>query len=177
MSRRSARTAARFAKIAELVQTGNFYDAQQMYKSVFQKLVLQNEIEEATTALRTGAHLMLQSNQVECGSELSKMLVQHLVTTKHAQDDSTLDMLRGIANLFPKEHPLNAIDFLRSCIRFARLSFCDKLRVDGQALSAQPKLATHHCIVLSHSGNGMMTRQMRTDISPERAALTSLLTC
>ncbi|CAL5365687.1 unnamed protein product [Camellia sinensis] len=77
-------------KLAKVVEDGNCYGAQQMYKSISARYISAERYSEALDLLHSGACLQLEHGQVTCGAELSVLFVETLVKGKFPYDDDTL---------------------------------------------------------------------------------------
>ncbi|KAL7228742.1 hypothetical protein ACSBR2_007439 [Camellia fascicularis] len=89
-------------KLAKVVEDGNCYGAQQMYKSISARYISAERYSEALDLLHSGACLQLEHGQVTCGAELSVLFVETLVKGKFPYDDDTLDRVRKIYKKFPQ---------------------------------------------------------------------------
>ncbi|XP_028100224.1 Golgi to ER traffic protein 4 homolog isoform X3 [Camellia sinensis] len=89
-------------KLAKVVEDGNCYGAQQMYKSISARYISAERYSEALDLLHSGACLQLEHGQVTCGAELSVLFVETLVKGKFPYDDVTLDRVRKILKKFPQ---------------------------------------------------------------------------
>ncbi|GAA0140073.1 hypothetical protein LIER_35183 [Lithospermum erythrorhizon] len=108
MSRERSKRAAlppakeNIVKLEKLVQEGNPYGAQQMYKSYSARYASAERYAEALDLLQSGACLQLATGQVTCGTELSVLYVETLVKGKVPYNDDTLDGIKKIYKRFPK---------------------------------------------------------------------------
>lgn len=89
-------------KLQKVVNEGNYYGAQQMYKSVSARYVSAQRYCEALDLLQSGACTQLAHGQVTCGAELALLFVETLVKAKIRYDDETLDRLEKIYKAFPQ---------------------------------------------------------------------------
>ncbi|XP_008459732.1 protein GET4 [Cucumis melo] len=89
-------------KIEDVIDTGDYYGAQQMYKSVSARYVAAERYSEALDILQSGACTQLKLEQITCGSELAVLFVETLVKGKVPYDDNTLDRVRKIYKNFPQ---------------------------------------------------------------------------
>ncbi|XP_031743588.1 Golgi to ER traffic protein 4 homolog isoform X2 [Cucumis sativus] len=89
-------------KIEDVIDTGDYYGAQQMYKSVSARYVAAERYSEALDILQSGACTQLKHEQITCGSELAVLFVDTLVKGKVPYDDNTLDRVRKIYKNFPQ---------------------------------------------------------------------------
>ncbi|XP_050208742.1 protein GET4 [Mercurialis annua] len=89
-------------KLENLVNEGNHYGAQQMYKSISARYAAAQRYPEALDLLQSGACLQLKNGKVTCGSELAVLVVDTLVKGKIPYDEDTLDCVREIYKMFPQ---------------------------------------------------------------------------
>ncbi|XP_058769990.1 protein GET4 [Vicia villosa] len=89
-------------KLEKVVKDGNYYGAQQMYKSISARYVTAERYSEALDILHSGACLQLAHGQVTCGAELALLFVETLEKGKIPYDDETLERLRKIYEGFPR---------------------------------------------------------------------------
>ncbi|KAL9418982.1 hypothetical protein AB3S75_036854 [Citrus x aurantiifolia] len=118
-------------KLEKIVNEGNFYGAQQMYKSISARYVAAQRYSEALDLLHAGACLQLKNNQLTCGAELAVSFVEALVKGKVAYDNENLDRVRKIYELFPQipvPHNLEDDDDLH---KLTEALGAAKLRVEG----------------------------------------------
>ncbi|KAE8711077.1 LOB domain-containing protein 11-like [Hibiscus syriacus] len=85
-------------KLEKAINEGNFYGAQQMYKSISARYVSAERYSEALDLLESGACLQLKHGQVTCGAELAVLFVDALVKGKIPYGGDIL----GKYNVFPK---------------------------------------------------------------------------
>ncbi|CAA0842600.1 Unknown protein [Striga hermonthica] len=89
-------------KIKKVVEEGNYYGAQQMYKSFSARYISAERYSEALDILESGACIQLENGQITCGVELAVLFVETLVKGKNPYDDNTLDRIRKIYEKFPR---------------------------------------------------------------------------
>ncbi|XVE99382.1 hypothetical protein REPUB_Repub03eG0193300 [Reevesia pubescens] len=89
-------------KLEKVINEGNFYGAQQMYKSISARYVSAERYYEAMDLLHSGACLQLKHGQVTCGAELAVLFVETLVKGKIPYDEDILDRVRKIYKVFPQ---------------------------------------------------------------------------
>ncbi|CAO2816478.1 unnamed protein product [Amaranthus hypochondriacus] len=89
-------------KLQKIIDGGNYYGAQQMYKSTSARYVSAERNSDALDILESGACLQLKHDQVTCGSELALLFVDTLVKGKFAYNEVLLDRLRKIYEAFPR---------------------------------------------------------------------------
>ncbi|PIN11085.1 hypothetical protein CDL12_16316 [Handroanthus impetiginosus] len=89
-------------KIKKVVDEGNYYGAQQMYKSFGARYISSDRYSEALDIFQSGACIQLENGQVTCGAELAVLFVETLVKGKFLYDENTLDRIRKIYRNFPR---------------------------------------------------------------------------
>ncbi|KAF5469197.1 hypothetical protein F2P56_013288 [Juglans regia] len=89
-------------KFQKVVEGGDYYGAQQMYKSISARYVSAQRYSEASDILQSGACIQLKHGQITCGAELAVLFVETLVKGKIPYDDETLDRVRKIYKTFPQ---------------------------------------------------------------------------
>uniref|UniRef100_F6HNK0 DUF4283 domain-containing protein n=1 Tax=Vitis vinifera TaxID=29760 RepID=F6HNK0_VITVI len=89
-------------KLEKTVNDGDYYGAQQMYKSISARYASAERCYEALDILESGACIQLEKGQVTCGAELAILFVETLVKGKFPYDDNTLDRVRKIYKNFPQ---------------------------------------------------------------------------
>ncbi|KVI06901.1 Uncharacterized protein family UPF0363 [Cynara cardunculus var. scolymus] len=89
-------------KLKKIVDEGNYYGAQQMYKTTSARYTSVGRYTEALDLLQSGACLQLEHDQVTCGGELAALFVETLVKAKVDFDDDYLDRIRKIYKKFPR---------------------------------------------------------------------------
>ncbi|XVF23692.1 hypothetical protein REPUB_Repub13aG0061400 [Reevesia pubescens] len=89
-------------KLEKVINEGNLYGAQQMYKSISARYVSAQRYSEALDLLHSGACLQLKHGQVTCGAELAVLFVETLVKGKIPYDEDILDRVRKIYKVFPQ---------------------------------------------------------------------------
>ncbi|KAL5733407.1 hypothetical protein ACOSP7_032746 [Xanthoceras sorbifolium] len=118
-------------KIEKVVNDGNSYGAQQMYKSITARYISAQRYSEALDILQSGACLQLKQNQITCGAELAALFVETLVKGKIPYDDESLDRVRKIYEFFPQipvKHDLGLDDDVQE---LAEALGAAKIRVEG----------------------------------------------
>ncbi|OIT01943.1 PREDICTED: Golgi to ER traffic protein 4 homolog isoform X1 [Nicotiana attenuata] len=89
-------------KLEKVIKEGNYYGAQQMYKSTSARYVSAERYSDALNVLQSGACLQLDKAQITCGSELSLLFAETLAKAKVSYDEDTLDRVRKIYKKFPR---------------------------------------------------------------------------
>lgn len=71
-------------RLQNTVAEGNFYEAQQIYKTLYFRYCTSKKLHEARELLISGALTMLQHKQTTCATELSRMLL-NLYNEEHTK--------------------------------------------------------------------------------------------
>jgi hypothetical protein len=88
-------------KLQQSIEQGDYYGAQQMYKTLHFRYSSKKQYEDLVKLLTQGSLMMLQHEQVNEGSELALLLVQHYKDHAVSPSTATLDPLIKIFNSFP----------------------------------------------------------------------------
>ncbi|XP_011628931.1 Golgi to ER traffic protein 4 homolog isoform X1 [Amborella trichopoda] len=102
MRRITGITSKTLEKLEKSVQAGNYYEAQQLYKTIYARYVASQKYAEALDLLQSGACIQLAHGQVTCGAELAVLFVEVLVRGKCPYNEGTLDRVRKIYQEFPQ---------------------------------------------------------------------------
>ncbi|OVA02801.1 Uncharacterized protein family UPF0363 [Macleaya cordata] len=90
-------------KLEKTATEGNYYGAQQMYKSISARYVSADRYIEALDILQSGACIQLKHGQVvTCGGELALLFVDTLVKGKFPYNEETVGRVRKIYEEFPR---------------------------------------------------------------------------
>ncbi|PHU24615.1 hypothetical protein BC332_09722 [Capsicum chinense] len=79
-------------KLEKVVKEGNYYGAQQMYKSTSARYASAERYSDALNVLQSGACLQLDKAQITCGAELSLLFAETLAKSKVPYDEGTLGL-------------------------------------------------------------------------------------
>ncbi|KAL5569256.1 hypothetical protein UlMin_025831 [Ulmus minor] len=118
-------------KLAKVVEGGNYYGAQQMYKSISARYVSAQRFSEAMDILHSGACIQLEHGQVTCGAELAVLFVETLVKSRIPYDDETLDRVRKIYEKFPRILVPQHLEDDEDMQKISEALGAAKTRVDG----------------------------------------------
>ncbi|CAD6232824.1 unnamed protein product [Miscanthus lutarioriparius] len=89
-------------RLGSMVAGGNFYEAQQMYKSTSARYITAQKYSEALDILQSGTLVQLKHGQVTCGGELAVLFVDTLITGELAYSEQIFDRIRKIYEAFPR---------------------------------------------------------------------------
>nr|CAD1839860.1 unnamed protein product [Ananas comosus var. bracteatus] len=93
---------ATMEKLEKMVDNGNYYEAQQIYKSTSARYIAVERYSETLDILQSGALIQLNHVQVTCGAELAALFVETLVKAKIPYNQETLDSIGKIYEAFPR---------------------------------------------------------------------------
>ncbi|KAL6847980.1 hypothetical protein ACP4OV_022108 [Aristida adscensionis] len=89
-------------KLESMVSEGNYYEAQQMYKSTSARYIAAQKFSEALDILESGALVQLKHGQVTCGAELAVLFVDTLVNGALPYNEQTFGRIRKMYDAFPR---------------------------------------------------------------------------
>ncbi|TVU21713.1 hypothetical protein EJB05_31367 [Eragrostis curvula] len=89
-------------KLENMVDGGNYYEAQQMYKSTSARYIAVQKYSEALDILQSGALVQLKHGQVTCGAELAVMFVDTLIKGGLPYNEENFDRIRRMYEAFPR---------------------------------------------------------------------------
>lgn len=92
-------------KLQKSVEDGNYYEAHQMYRTLYHRYMSQKKYAEAIEMIYSGASLLLQHNQHMSGADLSLLLVEALEKTEGAVSKENIRRLGRLAKGLPSEAP------------------------------------------------------------------------
>ncbi|MCO5582874.1 hypothetical protein L7F22_036775 [Adiantum nelumboides] len=78
-------------KLEKSVDAGNYYEAQQMYKTIYARYVAAKNFGAAVDLLQSGASVQLRHGQVTCGVELGILLVESLGKARMKYDTTVVE--------------------------------------------------------------------------------------
>eukprot|EP00879_Flechtneria_rotunda_P003288 GHRR01003513.1.p1 GENE.GHRR01003513.1~~GHRR01003513.1.p1 ORF type:complete len:310 (+),score=113.73 GHRR01003513.1:276-1205(+) len=88
-------------KIQAQVQAGAYYEAQQMYKTVYHRCKARKQVADSYQVLRSGSVQQLRSQQITCGVELASMLVEVFTADSVPASGEFLTMIFDILQALP----------------------------------------------------------------------------
>eukprot|EP00899_Mesostigma_viride_P009630 jgi/Mesvir1/18669/Mv17168-RA.1 len=89
-------------KLEATMEEGNFYEAQQLYKSLFARYKSQKKWVEAIYLMKEGACMQLRHKQVNCGVELGLLLVELYRAASVPVDEQSIGRIQDIFHVFPR---------------------------------------------------------------------------
>lgn len=108
-------------RIQVQVQAGAFYEAQQMYKTVYHRCKARKQTADSYQVLKSGSVQQLSYQEVTCGMELANMLLEAFQTDKVPASGEYLDMVYAVLQALPKQLQLAQPDStaeVDECSRF-----------------------------------------------------------
>lgn len=122
-------------RIQAQVQAGAYYEAQQMYKTVYHRCRSRKQTADSYEVLKSGSAQQLSNQQITCGVELASMLVEAFQTDKVPASSDNMDMVYTILRSLPQQLQLADPDStaeLEECSRFvsAALKWAHKQHAD-----------------------------------------------
>ncbi|KAL4240916.1 Golgi to ER traffic protein 4 [Mactra antiquata] len=120
------------AKCQKCIDSGNFYEAHQMYRTLYFRYSSAKKYNEAIELLHTGSKTLLQHQQIGSGSDLALLLVDVLSNGKVPVTDDTadkvVDLLRIMDNDCQDRHA-----YLNAALRWT-------IKVEPQCKAGHPVL-------------------------------------
>ncbi|XP_005113349.2 Golgi to ER traffic protein 4 homolog [Aplysia californica] len=107
------------AKCEACIIEGNFYEAHQMFRTVFFRYNSQQKFAEAADLLYRGALILLQHNQHTSGADLSLLLLDVLNNAKSPVSDDTIARVTGLFEKMDPECP-ERYPYLTKAINWSR---------------------------------------------------------
>ncbi|KAL3685838.1 hypothetical protein R1sor_003860 [Riccia sorocarpa] len=98
----SASLAKTLQKLEKSVEAGNYYEAQQTYKTVYARFMAGKKYDEAMELLQNGACVQLKHGQVTCGAELAVLLIETSGKAGVPYNSETLERIVAIYKEFPQ---------------------------------------------------------------------------
>ncbi|EFJ40193.1 hypothetical protein VOLCADRAFT_121754 [Volvox carteri f. nagariensis] len=89
------------ARIRESVESGAYYEAQQMYKTSYHRSKARQQFADAVAILQEGAVTQLAHGQPTCGVELGMLLIEAYVAASTPADADTVSRVLAIIRAFP----------------------------------------------------------------------------
>ncbi|KAJ8036905.1 Golgi to ER traffic protein 4-like [Holothuria leucospilota] len=92
-------------KLRQSVEEGKYYEAHQMYRTLYFRYMAQNKHAEAIELLYSGATLLLEHKQYGSGADLSLLLVEVFQTSKATVDDDNIAKVSKLFQLIKRDLP------------------------------------------------------------------------
>ncbi|XP_074647420.1 Golgi to ER traffic protein 4 homolog [Tubulanus polymorphus] len=119
-SRRDHRGVSRvLTKLQSSIEAGNYYEAHQMYRTLYFRYNAQKKYAEAIDLIYTGASTLLDHGQFESGADLAMLLIEILNSANIPASDQTIDKLISIHKKM-EQNSQDRMNFVNSAVRWAR---------------------------------------------------------
>ncbi|GLC44822.1 hypothetical protein PLESTB_001210200 [Pleodorina starrii] len=89
------------ARIKDTVESGAYYEAQQMYKTSYHRCKARQQLDDAATILQEGAVTQLSHGQATCGVELGMLLVEAYMSAGTPAESDSVGRVLAILRAFP----------------------------------------------------------------------------
>ncbi|KAK2187110.1 hypothetical protein NP493_179g04051 [Ridgeia piscesae] len=93
------------AKLKRSVEAGNYYEAHQMYRTLYFRYSNKNKFTDALDILYSGAVMLLRHKQLESGSDLALLFVDVLNKSSTPPDDDNLVKLGALHRMIGHDIP------------------------------------------------------------------------
>ncbi|KAI7866296.1 hypothetical protein BDF14DRAFT_1728739 [Spinellus fusiger] len=92
-------------KLKDSVESGNYYETHQMYRTVARRYNKQQKHQHAIQLLHDGAVSLMKHGQSASGSDLSNYMLETYTTFSVPVDATSLDRVVEILSLYPRNEP------------------------------------------------------------------------
>ncbi|KAL5285523.1 GET4 family protein [Megaselia abdita] len=92
-------------KLENSIQEGNFYEAHQMYRTLFFRYSGQNKVDDCLSLLHSGAKLFLEKEQYSSGADLILLLLTTLGKRSKPEKEEIDEWVEKLGNLIGKMKP------------------------------------------------------------------------
>eukprot|EP00794_Sanderia_malayensis_P008957 gene8958-9911_t len=116
------RNARIYKKIEENVESGKFYEASQMAKTLFFRYKLQKKFQDAVTLLFDSSILLLKHNQHESGIDLAREMIKCLQEAGDEVRSTSIDLLVAVLKQCRKDSP-SRCDFIKESLLLTSSEF------------------------------------------------------
>ncbi|CAI7879192.1 unnamed protein product, partial [Closterium sp. NIES-54] len=156
-------------RLARRVKDGEFYEAQQLYKSLATRYASQFKYEDAMALLQSGACVQLEHGQVTSGVELALLLTDLLSSSETPCWEDSLERITAVYTSFPRSSD-------PSGLLSGESEEAARLRVDGckRFLRAALKWSAQFPEMLSAPSSPQAQARPSLPTSSSPAALASL---
>lgn len=118
MANRRGGTERVMAKLKSSIENKNYYEAHQMYRTLYFRYSGQKKYEELESLLYEGATLLFANNQTESGLDLAKLYVENLREGSFPPEDEKFGRLCKLYQQIPREH-VDKTAYLASCLKWS----------------------------------------------------------
>lgn len=134
-------------KLRASLEAKDFYEAHQLYRTLYFRYTAQKKFEELKTLLFDGASEFLRLGQSTSGADLSMLYVDVLTQSLSPIDESILDKLELLYSLIPSRNENVTRDV------FANNALNWTIKVDPTFARGHPRLHRRFALVLWHEKN------------------------
>jgi len=106
------------AKLKKSIENENYYEAHQMYRTLYFRYIGQRKFEELENMLYEGSTLLFSHNQVESGLDLAKLYIDTLKEGDFKPEDSKFVKICRLYDEIPRDN-VDKASFLSTCLRWA----------------------------------------------------------
>lgn len=106
-------------KLKKSVEDGKYYEAHQMYRTLYFRYMAQKKHAEAIELLYSGATLLLEHEQYGSGADLSILLAEVFQTSRAAVVDDNIAKVSKLFQLIPPDIPERQM-FLANSLKWAK---------------------------------------------------------
>lgn len=117
-SRHSASLLRARRKVESLFQAKKYYDAQQLFQSLYSRYISRKKFDEAIDLIYDGTCQFLKEGQMTVAGELSLLLIEGYITSKKSIDSQSLTQINNIINGFGRDGIDFQINFLKKSIKW-----------------------------------------------------------
>lgn len=139
-------------KLRASLEKKEFYEAHQLYRTLYFRYCQQKKFEELKVLLFDGASEFLRLGQSTSGADLAMLYVDVLTKSSSPVDEKILDNLELIYSLIPlKNENINRETFAQGTIKWT-------LHVEPNFVRGHPRLHRKFALVLWHEKNYLSAR-------------------
>eukprot|EP01127_Copromyxa_protea_P024810 TRINITY_DN9998_c0_g1_i1.p1 TRINITY_DN9998_c0_g1~~TRINITY_DN9998_c0_g1_i1.p1 ORF type:complete len:282 (+),score=43.45 TRINITY_DN9998_c0_g1_i1:16-861(+) len=106
-------------KLELSIKSGDYYHAQQMYKTLYFRYASKKQYGTLRVMLVKGACLMLEHGQLNSGIELAQLLLEHFEQTKTEPEAKVISLLLTIFARVPKINESIIKTFVVACVNWS----------------------------------------------------------
>jgi hypothetical protein len=122
MPRRGEGTQVVLEKLENCIRDGDYYAAQQMYKTLYFRYLSQKRCDDLKKLLYSGAMLMLQHGEINAGTELATLLIDVFTKSKTSVTEESLNLLIDIWKAYKNsDNPAARKTFINAAVKWSAL--------------------------------------------------------
>lgn len=106
-------------KLNKNLESGNYYEALQLYKLINHRYTGSRKFKEANDLLRSGITTLFKQNLTPMATELYLLLLENFKLGKVSTDQATVGVIKELFNLFPNTPDPGKNSVMRSILRWA----------------------------------------------------------